>query len=376
MNSEPWARLMTRMMPNTSVTPTAIRNSIIPNCTPLKSCSTRSASVSTCNILPCARRVLRRGAAFTTCRDAVGARRFVVAKIRLASTMREASGYEKGQDMDTSAVHRVGIVGLGKMGHPMARHLARAKFEVTGYDIDAHARSRAQQSGITVAANPRAVAERSDFVIIAVGFDSEAEAVLLGRDGIAGAGRRGLIVGIASTVAPSTMARLAARLADTGIVLLDMPLTRGEPAAEAGELLVMVGGDAEAFESSKPALASFASSIFYLGQLGAGQVGKMVNNLILWSCISANHEGLKLAERLGVDAERMRAALLKSSAANWALETRPETMPMPWAEKDMRIVLSEADHLRLALPLCGVVTEVVKSVKIERGWPTPAQRET
>jgi 3-hydroxyisobutyrate dehydrogenase-like beta-hydroxyacid dehydrogenase len=278
--------------------------------------------------------------------------------------------------MGTSAVRRVGIVGLGKMGHPMARHLARAKFEVTGYDIDPHARSQAQQSGIALADNPRAVAERSDFVIIVVGFDSEAEAVLLGRDGIAGAGRRGLIVGIASTVAPSTMARLAARLADSGIVLLDMPLTRGEPAAEAGELLVMVGGDAQAFESCKPALASFASSIFYLGQLGAGQVGKMVNNLILWSCISANHEGLKLAERLGVDPERLRAALLKSSAANWALETRPETMPMPWAEKDMRIVLSEADHLRLSLPLCGVVTEVVKSVKIERGWPTPAQRET
>lgn len=180
--------------------------------------------------------------------------------------------------MGTSAVRRVGIVGLGKMGHPMARHLARAKFEVTGYDIDPHARSQAQQSGIALADNPRAVAERSDFVIIVVGFDSEAEAVLLGRDGIVGAGRRGLIVGIASTVAPSTMARLAARLADSGIVLLDMPLTRGEPAAEAGELLVMVGGDAEAFESCKPALASFASSIFYLGQLGAGQVGKMVNN--------------------------------------------------------------------------------------------------
>ena len=161
--------------------------------------------------------------------------------------------------MGTSAVRRVGIIGLGKMGHPMARHLARAKFEVTGYDIDAHARSQAQQSGIALADNPRVVAERSDFVIIVVGFDSEAEAVLLGRDGIAGAGRRGLIVGIASTVAPSTMARLAARLADTGIVLLDMPLTRGEPAAEAGELLVMVGGDAEAFESCKPALASFAA---------------------------------------------------------------------------------------------------------------------
>jgi 3-hydroxyisobutyrate dehydrogenase-like beta-hydroxyacid dehydrogenase len=278
--------------------------------------------------------------------------------------------------MSKSAVRRVGIIGLGKMGHPMARHLMKAKFEVTAYDIDEHARGQAQRSGIILAANPHAVAQASDFIIVVVGFDQEAEAVLLGRDGIASAAHPGLIVGIASTVAPSTMGRLAARLTDTGIVLLDMPLTRGEPAAEAGELLVMVGGDGEAFESCKPALASFASSIFHLGPLGAGQVGKMVNNLILWSCISANHEGLKLAERLGVDPERLRAALLKSSAANWALETRPETMPMPWAEKDMRIVLSEADHLRLSVPLCGVVTEVVKSVKIERGWPTPAQRET
>ncbi len=278
--------------------------------------------------------------------------------------------------MSTSAVRRVGIIGLGKMGHPMARHLARAKFDVTGYDIDAHARSQAQQSGITLSANPRAVAERSDFVIIVVGFDNEAEAVLLGRDGIAGAARPGLIVGIASTVAPSTMARLAVRLADTGIVLLDMPLTRGEPAAEAGELLVMVGGDADAFEACKPALASFANVSSISVGLGAGQVGKMVNNLILWSCISANYEGLKLAERLGVD--RSACARRWSRAARRIGRWRrvPRTMPMPWAEKDMRIVLSEADRLRLAVPLCGVVTEVVKSVKIERGWPTPAQRET
>jgi 3-hydroxyisobutyrate dehydrogenase len=150
-----------------------------------------------------------------------------------------------------------------------------------------------------------------------------------------------------------------------------MPITRGEPAAEAGNLLVMVGGDEGAFEACKPALQTFASSIFHIGALGAGQVGKMVNNLILWACISANHEGLRLAERLGVDPERVREALLQSSASNWAMETRPEEQPMPWAEKDMRIVLSEADRLRLSVPLCGVVTEVVKSVKFERGWPTP-----
>src|SRR5262245_12215537 len=399
MNSEPCARLMTRMMPNTSVTPTAIRNNIIPNCRPLKSCSTRRARVMTAR----SRRRQWCRSVVSTLRDARHdthrARAPAISSTeRRAALRRRATGdrcigggcgllgilastmyrdrQRKGWHMSTSVVRRVGSIGLGKMGNPMARHLRKAGFEVTGYDIDAAARQQAGGSGITLAADPGAVARQSDFVIVVVGFDKEAETVLLAPDGIEAAARPGLIVGIASTVAPRTMARLATRLTDSGIVLLDMPLTRGEPAAEAGQLLVMVGGDTEAFESCKPALASFASSIFHLGQLGAGQVGKMVNNLILWSCISANHEGLKLAEGLGVDPERLRAALLRSSAANWALETRPETMPMPWAEKDMRIVLSEADHLRLAVPLCGVVTEVVKSVKIERGWPTPTQRET
>jgi 3-hydroxyisobutyrate dehydrogenase-like beta-hydroxyacid dehydrogenase len=277
--------------------------------------------------------------------------------------------------MSTSVVRRVGIIGLGKMGRPMARHLRKAGFEVAAYDVDTLACREAERAGITIAASPRAVAQASDFVIVVVGFDKEAETVLLGPDGIAAAARPGLIVGIASTVAPRTMTRLAGRLAGTGIVLLDMPITRGEPAAEAGELLVMAGGETQAFESCRPALASFANTIFHLGELGAGQVGKMVNNMILWACISANFEGFKLAHGLGVDLERLRTALLESSASNWALETRVDTLPMPWAEKDMRIVLSEADHLRLSVPLCGVVTEVVKSVKIERGWPTPAQRE-
>ena len=272
--------------------------------------------------------------------------------------------------MNTS-IRRVGIVGLGKMGFPMARHLKKAGFEVAACDINTAAGKQAQSGGIKVVDSPKAVASDSDFVIVVVGFDSEAETAVLGPDGIAAAARPGLIVGIASTVAPRTMQKIASKLAGTGIALLDMPITRGEPAAEAGQLLTMVGGDAAAFEACKPALSSFANSIYHIGDLGAGQVGKMVNNLILWACISANHEGLKLAERLGVDPERLRTALMDSSAGNWALKTRPEEQPMPWAEKDMRIVLAEADRLRLSVPLCGVVTEVVKSVKFERGWPTP-----
>jgi 3-hydroxyisobutyrate dehydrogenase-like beta-hydroxyacid dehydrogenase len=271
----------------------------------------------------------------------------------------------------TTNIRRVGIVGLGKMGNPMARHLRKAGFAVAACDISEAACQQAKGAGVKVAASPKAVAAESDFVIVVVGFDSEAEAVVLGPDGIAAAARPGLIVGIASTVAPRTMHKIAGKLSGSGIVLLDMPITRGEAAAEAGKMLTMVGGDAAAFEACKPALATFASSIYHVGDLGAGQVGKMVNNLILWACISANHEGFGLARKLGVDPERLRTALLDSSAGNWAMQTRPEESPMPWAEKDMRIALSEADRLRISLPLCGVVTEVVKNVKYERGWPTP-----
>jgi len=271
----------------------------------------------------------------------------------------------------TATIRRVGIIGLGKMGFPMARHLRKAGFEVAACDVSAAACQQAADAGVRVVASPKAVAAETDFVIVIVGFDSEAETAVLGPDGIAAAARPGLIVGIASTVAPRTMQKLAGKLSGSGMVLLDMPLTRGEGAAEAGKMLTMVGGNVAAFEACKPALATFASSIYHVGELGAGQVGKMVNNLILWACISANHEGFGLARKLGVDPERLRTALLDSSAGNWAMQNRIEEQPMPWAEKDMRIALSEADRLRISLPLCGVVTEVVKSVKFERGWPTP-----
>ena len=100
----------------------------------------------------------------------------------------------------------------------------------------------------------------------------------------------------------------------------------------------------------------------------------MVNNLILWSCISANHEGMALANALGVDTDALRGALLNSSAHNWAMEVRAETWELPWAEKDMSIVLKEADNARISLPLCGSVKEVIKGIKINLGQGMPRER--
>jgi 3-hydroxyisobutyrate dehydrogenase-like beta-hydroxyacid dehydrogenase len=220
---------------------------------------------------------------------------------------------------------------------------------------------------VAIAKSPSELAARCDLVIVVTGFEHEAEAALFGKDGVVNGARVGTIIGVASTISPSGMRDIGERLSARNLVPLDIPLCRGEPAAEAGKLLITGGGDKAAFERCRPAFSAFADAIFHLGPVGAGQVGKMVNNLILWACISANDEGLRLGEKLGVDRRAMRAMLLQSSAANWALESGAGDRPMPWAEKDMMIVLAEADAARLSLPLCGVIKEVIKGIKVARG---------
>lgn len=277
--------------------------------------------------------------------------------------------------MSDNKIESVGLIGLGKMGGPIARHMLAKGFSVAGYDVNVDSLAAATASGVIGTSAPAEVAEQSDVTIVVVGFDSEVEQVIFADDGLLSGAKPGSIIAIASTVAPHFVKRLPERFGDKDVRLLDIPLTRGEQAAEDGKLLILGGGDQEAFERCRPVFESFSDAIFHLGPLGAGQVGKLVNNLILWACMSANFEGLKLAERLGVDPEPLREALVESSAQNWSLETRAEEKPVPWAEKDMTIVLKEADGARISLPLCGVVKEVIKGLKIERGLPTPRMPE-
>ena len=272
-----------------------------------------------------------------------------------------------------NGIESVGVIGLGKMGGQLARHLAAAGFETLGYDVRAEAMEGAQADGAAPAASPAQLASASDLVIVGVGFDSELEAALFGSGGVMESPRPGATVAVASTVAPTTMLKIAERIGDT-VSVLDIPMARGEQAAIDGNLLIFGGGEREVFDRCRPAFETFSDSIHYLGPVGAGQVGKLVNNLILWACISANEEGFRLAAELGVEAPPLRDALLQSSASNWALATRAVERPMPWAEKDMSIVLREADAARISLPLSGTVKEVIKGVKIARGQPMPEER--
>jgi len=270
-----------------------------------------------------------------------------------------------------TAIRKVGMLGLGKMGAPMARHLIAKGYNVWGFDPVDAARQNAAALGVTICRSPRDVAQASELVLVVVGFDHEVETVMYGPQGVMEAGRPGLIAAIASTVAPRYAKRLAERAGERGVVVVDAPLARGEAAAVAGKLLVLGGGEEAAFAACRPAFSAFASDVFHLGPAGAGQVGKMVNNLILWACTSANDEGLRLGEALGVDADKLRGALHHSSAQNWAMDQRADLSGMPWAEKDMSIVLHEADLARVSLPLCGTVKETIKALKIRLGYGLP-----
>lgn len=275
--------------------------------------------------------------------------------------------------MEGEIVFRIGVIGLGKMGLPIACHLVRAGFSVIGHDRRDEPFTRFLPVGGRRADLAAEVAAGSDLVLVVVGFDSQVDETLFGVHGVIEGARNGLIVAIASTVPASYVKRLPLRAKPKSIAFIDIPLTRAEHAAEKGTLLILGGGERSVFERCRPAFAAFASDISYLGALGAGQTGKMINNLILWSCVSANYEGFKLAKTLGVDPEELRVALEKSSAQNWAMSTRADERNAPWAEKDMMIVLKEADVARVSLPLAGVVKEVIKGFKIEKGHPMPSE---
>ena len=270
-----------------------------------------------------------------------------------------------------NGLKRIGLIGLGAMGRPMARHLIDRGFTICGYDPVDEAQQKALLLGVPLESSPADVARESELVLVVVGFDADVERVFFSKGGLMEAARPGLIVAICSTIAPSYARELAERTAKSGISLVDAPLTRGEWAAEAAQMLVLGGGDEAVFNRCKPVFEAFASDIFRLGPFGCGQVGKMVNNMILWACMAASDEGLRLGEKLGVDQETMRAALGQSSAQNWSMTTRAEEKPTPWAEKDMTIVMQEADDARMSVPVAGLVREAIKELKFRRGYPTP-----
>jgi len=261
----------------------------------------------------------------------------------------------------------IAVIGLGKMGLPMARNLRTAGFRVVAFDPASARSDAARELGIETVDSPAQAAATTAMALVVVGFDNEVETVVTADStGLLTAAKPGYVVTICSTVEPKTSISLAKIARAQDVELVDAAMCLGEPSAEDGTLLMMCGGPGAALDFIEPALKIVGSAIFRLGDVGTGQVGKMLNNYLLWSCVGANYEAMRLGARLGVDLEPLRQALLLSSGANWALDTWLRSRPMPWAEDDMRIVMQYADEAKLPMPAAGLLRETMKGIKIAK----------
>ena len=196
--------------------------------------------------------------------------------------------------MTSGTKERVGIVGCGRMGFSMLKHLIKKGYSVAVCDLSAEALKRAADAGAKTATSPAELAKQCDFVILGVGYTDEVNAVVYGKDGLLDNLAKGAIIAVSSTTSPFVVQEIAAAAKPKGIGVLDAPICRGRFAADEGTLLALVGGEPEIVERGRAVFGTFCSDYAHLGNVGHGQVGKTMNNLLLW----VNAVGLIEAGRL------------------------------------------------------------------------------
>ncbi|HET8658740.1 MAG TPA: NAD(P)-dependent oxidoreductase [Micromonosporaceae bacterium] len=256
----------------------------------------------------------------------------------------------------------VGVVGLGAMGSPMVRHLLAAGVPVVVRDLDEARVAAAVARGARAAGSGVELARACEVVAVVVPSDDDVRAVCLGADGMLAGLREGSVVLLCSSVRPETCEQVAAA-APPGVDVLDTALTGGARGAEAGEVTLLVGGDAEVIERVRPVLVPWTRAIHHLGPLGAGQAAKAANNLVHWAQICAITEALELARRYGVSVPVLRQALLDGPARSRALRELDQ-MRLTWHAKDLANIADMADAVQLEIPVAGTAREVMCGITV------------
>ena len=276
----------------------------------------------------------------------------------------------------------VAFVGLGIMGYPMAGHLARAGHRVCVYNrTAARADAWLQDYEGRAARTPRQAAEGAEIVFMCVGNDDDVRSVGYGDDGIlAGAGKGAIVVD--HTTASAKLAReLAAAGAERGIGFLDAPVSGGQAGAENGQLSVMVGGDAAVFDRAKGVIDSYAKIVKLMGDVGSGQLTKMVNQVCIAGIVQGLSEGLHFAEKVGLDLDAVVDVISQGAAQSWQMENRAQTMArrefefgfaVNWMRKDLDMTLAAAREVDARLPLAALVDQFYADVQAFGGgrWDT------
>jgi 3-hydroxyisobutyrate dehydrogenase-like beta-hydroxyacid dehydrogenase len=277
-------------------------------------------------------------------------------------------GYPEAATKGPLVITRVGFIGLGTMGEPMARSLRRAGFEVTAC---AHHRrdaiERLVAEGLHEAADPAAVAAAVQAVVICVPDAPQVEDVLFGPRGVAAGATGGELVVDTSTISPVASRRFAARLAEAGMLFVDAPVSGGPARAREGTLAIMAGGSPEAIALAEPLLRAMGRP-HHVGPVGMGETVKLVNQVIIANTMIANAEGLLFAKRAGADLDAVRAVLASATASNYLLQ---EWLPKTWfagtfeggfavdlLRKDLAAALDAARAEKFPMPATGLAYQL------------------
>ena len=215
---------------------------------------------------------------------------------------------------------RIGFIGLGTMGKPIAVNIARAGFDLTVYDLREEPCRELASLGAKVAASAREVAEHSDIIEIVVVDDDQAERVVAGEQGVIHGARPGSIVAVHSTILPVTVRKIAARCRAIGVEVIDAPVSGGQKGAEDKQLCYMVGGEVGVLEKCRPVFATSASHIFHLGELGMGATTKMLIQIVVCLNMIAAHESELLCDKTGLDFKIFQEVLHVSAGQSFVLD--------------------------------------------------------
>jgi 3-hydroxyisobutyrate dehydrogenase-like beta-hydroxyacid dehydrogenase len=259
-----------------------------------------------------------------------------------------------------------GVVGLGAMGRPAAEYLAASQFPTFAYDLDTAALDAIDKKGATPTPSLRDLAEKSTVIFVFVPSDDDVRTVCLGEDGLLAGARPGSVIAICSSALPETCEAVAAAGREKGVDVLDAALTGGVRGAEAGQINLLVGGDEAVLDRIRPLLDPWCGSVHHLGGLGAGQVGKTVNNLVHWAQISAINEALRFGQRLGVAPSKLREALKDGPTDSRTLR-EIEQMRFTWHKKDLANAFAMAQTVEppIELPVAATAREAMLSITVD-----------
>ncbi len=277
---------------------------------------------------------------------------------------------------------KLAFVGLGVMGYPMAGHLAAAGHDVRVYNrTAARADAWVAEHGGDAAPTPAEAARDADIVFVCVGNDDDVRSVTLGEGGVLSGVKSGAIVVDHTTASAELAGHLASAAAERGAGFLDAPVSGGQAGAENGQLTIMVGGDPDTFAVAEPVMQHYGRAVTLIGDVGSGQLTKMVNQLCLAGIIEGLSEGMHFAEKAGLDVGLVIDVISQGAAQCWQMDNRAETMAkrefdfgfaVKWMRKDLDMTLAAARKFGARLPVAALVDQFYAEVEALGGerWDT------